>query len=267
MFSHLQAMESQSTLWAAVLLGLGGSLHCLAMCGPLALTIPKGPKTVQDRGHSGNNLLVKLVYHVWRIISYLGIGLVVITAGKSLSTLGSIWLHQGAYAQYLAIGMVLMAVAVWLVPKLRFWQESVAAQMLHPVSARLMQYYQMLKRDYFLVAISILGLLHGLVPCAMVYSAAFIFSVTMPLGQALLAVLVFGITTSITLTLAQLTGQWLTPLLSKKLSLLSPLGKQVKAVQLVLMLAAALLVIRSQGQLKLPTYADGAKPEAIHCAK
>ncbi|MDT8347999.1 MAG: sulfite exporter TauE/SafE family protein, partial [Flavobacteriaceae bacterium] len=66
-------------LYPAFLLGFLGSLHCLGMCGPIALLFPAG----------GNTKLVRtlniLFYHSGRIITYALIGFLAGLIGQSLS--------------------------------------------------------------------------------------------------------------------------------------------------------------------------------------
>ena len=52
----------------ALLLGLGGSLHCAAMCGPLVFSVQN------NWGIKGINLPI-LLYHGGRILGYLFLGL------------------------------------------------------------------------------------------------------------------------------------------------------------------------------------------------
>ena len=53
-------------IWSAFILGLAGSLHCLGMCGPIALIIPTGI--------GKNKWLSLFLYHLGKIITYLIIG-------------------------------------------------------------------------------------------------------------------------------------------------------------------------------------------------
>ena len=56
-------------LWTAFLLGFAGSLHCAGMCGPLLLALAKArPRTVHES--TG-----RVCYHLGRVASYCGIGL------------------------------------------------------------------------------------------------------------------------------------------------------------------------------------------------
>ena len=55
-------------IWAALLLGLGGSLHCAAMCGPLVFSVQTNWNIKGLSPHL-------LIYHLGRIAGYLLLGL------------------------------------------------------------------------------------------------------------------------------------------------------------------------------------------------
>ena len=64
---------------AAFGIGFLGSLHCLGMCGPIALVVPSiGSGT-------GGRLSGGLVYNLGRIITYSMLGLLAGLAGKGLA--------------------------------------------------------------------------------------------------------------------------------------------------------------------------------------
>ena len=51
-------------LWSALLLGLGGSLHCAGMCGPIVLALPL------SRKEKNAVILQSSLYHTGRILTY-----------------------------------------------------------------------------------------------------------------------------------------------------------------------------------------------------
>lgn len=55
--------------FAAFIIGLIGSLHCIGMCGPIALTLPLGNKSIFSRITNG------LTYNLGRIITYTLLGI------------------------------------------------------------------------------------------------------------------------------------------------------------------------------------------------
>lgn len=62
-------------LYSALLVGLLGSIHCLAMCGPIALALP-----VRKGGH-WQTLTSRLLYNAGRILTYSLIGWVMGSLG------------------------------------------------------------------------------------------------------------------------------------------------------------------------------------------
>src|SRR5687768_1776813 len=59
-------------LWTAFILGFAGSLHCMGMCSPLAMSVTS---------LSVNVILSRFVYNMGRIITYGILGGVVASAG------------------------------------------------------------------------------------------------------------------------------------------------------------------------------------------
>ena len=51
-------------LWTAFIVGLAGSLHCIGMCGPIAIALPL-------KDESKYRLLIgRILYNIGRIITY-----------------------------------------------------------------------------------------------------------------------------------------------------------------------------------------------------
>ncbi|MEY4918288.1 MAG: hypothetical protein RL616_2201, partial [Verrucomicrobiota bacterium] len=67
----------------AITLGLLGSLHCAAMCGPLMLALPVPP------GGAGRFVAGRLIYQLGRITTYALLGVVAGLVGKSIFLIGA----------------------------------------------------------------------------------------------------------------------------------------------------------------------------------
>ncbi|MFT5129478.1 MAG: sulfite exporter TauE/SafE [Rhodothermales bacterium] len=142
---------------AAVLLGLAGSVHCLAMCGPLCLAI------FAKAGADGLRLRF-LIYHGARAGTYGIFGLI---AGGSGAVL---FKHLPVQAISIACGIIMIATALLyrrglgLAPSLRkqIWQKSMQAP-------GAVQY-------------AILGVLNAFLPCGLLVAALAIAAST---GSAL----------------------------------------------------------------------------------
>src|SRR4051812_35081718 len=90
-------------LLAAFLMGLIGSVHCVAMCGPLALAVPMAGSTRRSAVGS------RLVYNAGRLVVYGVLGLFFGLIGKSVVLVGlqqSLSLGAGlAMALFLGLGL------------------------------------------------------------------------------------------------------------------------------------------------------------------
>jgi uncharacterized protein len=135
-------------LGAAFVLGLSASGHCVLMCGPLVAA-------VQPREWSRAVLM-----HVTRITVYAGIGAVTGAAGALVTGLGaSRWL-----AWIVAATLIAQAVVSWRGVTGRGPIGRVAGHAVSALGRRL--------RTSSYWAPVVWGLINGLLPCGMVYSAA-----------------------------------------------------------------------------------------------
>jgi len=135
-------------LGAAFVLGLSASGHCVLMCGPLVAA-------VQPRAWSRAVLM-----HATRITVYAGIGAVTGAAGAAVSGLGaSRWL-----AWIVAAALVAQAFVSWRGVTGRGPVGLAAGRVVSALSRRLRT-----QSDWAPV---MWGLINGLLPCGMVYSAA-----------------------------------------------------------------------------------------------
>ena len=65
-------------LWAAFLMGLVGSLHCIGMCGPLTLLLPPGAY------NSFRYVAGRVLYNSGRVFTYTILGALVGLLGEQL---------------------------------------------------------------------------------------------------------------------------------------------------------------------------------------
>ncbi|SDD77198.1 hypothetical protein SAMN05216464_102526 [Mucilaginibacter pineti] len=137
----------------AFFIGLFGSVHCIGMCGPLALAIPsfqtKWWFIVSD----------KLLYNVGRVITYSFLGLLVGFLGKQLWLAG---LQQGVS---LLSGMFIIMAGLSRLFKIRFSKKAGISKLMLPFM-QLLNYALQHKAGHLLV-----GVLNGFLPCGFVYLA------------------------------------------------------------------------------------------------
>ena len=88
---------------AALGLGLGTSLHCLGMCGPIAFSLGLGAE------NKLNFTLKNLTYQFGRVTTYATLGAIVGLVGQGLSFAG--------FQKYLSIIVGVLMIAMVLLPK------------------------------------------------------------------------------------------------------------------------------------------------------
>ncbi|TCD01113.1 sulfite exporter TauE/SafE family protein [Pedobacter psychroterrae] len=136
----------------AFLIGLLGSVHCVAMCGPLAFAVP-----LHQPGWAAL-LWNKLIYQLGRIISYCLLGALVGLVG------GQIW--QAGFQQGVSI---LTGVLIIMAGCSRIFKQS----MLKQTSFVSLKFFNA-AFDYALKHKAnhlIIGMINGLLPCGFVYLA------------------------------------------------------------------------------------------------
>lgn len=134
-----------SMIQLAFLTGLVASLHCVGMCGPIALALPVGGLP------EGKAWIARLIYNGFRTLSYGILGLGVGLFGERLSLFG--WQQQVS----VAAGLLM----IFLVTGKRFIR--------FPMTATL-SFRKLLQTKKFW-AFAGAGLLNGLLPCGLVYVA------------------------------------------------------------------------------------------------
>lgn len=163
----------------ALLIGLGGSLHCIGMCGPLMFS------NLMNNQHGNLSISDWLLYQSGRISVYAIWGILFGFIGTSASWFG--W--QQNISLSLGIGILLILLATKLFPQLerkfsvilltQFWKSKLSA---------LLQNNS--KQSDF-----VRGMLNGILPCGLVYVAlAGATAVQNPIKGGLF-MLIFGIGT------------------------------------------------------------------------
>ncbi len=137
----------------AFFIGLFGSIHCVGMCGPLALAVP-----------SFNNkwyLLVadKLLYNFGRVVTYTFLGLLIGFIGRQL------WLYGLQQGISILSGILIILIAFSRIFKINLSNQSQFGNILMPVN-KLLGYAMQHKAGHFII-----GLLNGFLPCGFVYLA------------------------------------------------------------------------------------------------
>jgi uncharacterized protein len=149
-------MSDLSNVWAPLMLGFAGSLHCVGMCGPLILALPLAATArIQV-------LRQMMVYHVGRITTYMALGVVFGILGKGMVIAG----FQQVISIAAGILMISMAFVTW-----RFERLLLALPGFGVFTKKVQKSIGERMRANPGRATFSMGLLHGLLPCGMVYAA------------------------------------------------------------------------------------------------
>jgi sulfite exporter TauE/SafE len=167
-------------LYSAFIFGLISSLHCIGMCGPIALMIPV------DRTNPAKKTTQIITYHLGRLTAYALIGLVFGLVGKGFFLAGI----QQRLSVFIGVAMIITI----LTPERVLANYNFSKPVYRLISKIKSSLGKQFKNKSYQSLFSI-GLLNGFLPCGMVYVALFgaIAMQNVPFG--ILYMLLFGIGT------------------------------------------------------------------------
>lgn len=210
---------SMEWMSAAFLVGILGSLHCIGMCGPIALTLPGAG------GSRGRVLAGRLVYNAGRVTTYMVLGAVAGFIGQAMALAG--W--QQAVSIVAGAG-ILVAV---LVP--RRWVRAILPEAVTGgFVTRLGEAWRRLFAHGSLPAMLSIGLLNGFLPCGFLYMALGASAVSGSPWQAAAYMGAFGLGTVPSILATSLFGPFLAPNLRQRLVRILPVGAAVLGLLLLL---------------------------------
>lgn len=161
-------------------IGLLGSLHCLGMCGPLVLALPLS--------HSSNlqRLAGGLLYNIGRAVTYGLLGIVFGIIGKGL--------HLTGFQRWVSIGFGIILILTAIIPGL-INLNPLISRLTSKFNASLKNRMGALLRQQRVYPLFLFGLLNGLLPCGLVYTAIMGAIVTGSIVEGSLYMFLFGLGT------------------------------------------------------------------------
>ncbi len=194
-------------IYTAFLVGLFGSLHCIGMCGPIALMLPL------DRHDPINRLVQVFLYHAGRLLSY---GLIGLFFG---------WIGQGivlsGFQQQLSIVLGVLIVLIVVLPDKWLHTFSLTKPlylMYRKVQIALGR--QLKRRGAF--SLLFIGITNGFLPCGLVYLALFGAVGMGKWAEGVLYMVLFGLGTIPMMTAASYLGNFLSAQARKNFQRLVP---------------------------------------------
>ncbi|MBU0679146.1 MAG: sulfite exporter TauE/SafE family protein [Verrucomicrobia bacterium] len=202
------------------MLGLVGGLHCLGMCGPLAIALPV-------TGSSRTSYFVgRLVYNFGRVVTYSLLGIVFGLIGKTFVFAGfQRWLS-------IALGIAIL-LAVIVGP--RFSARLSASRPIFAAVAKLKAALGGLLKKRSVGSMLMIGFLNGFLPCGLVYVALAGAAVTGSGIGGFVYMACFGVGTIPLMLVASLSGKAIQGAFRFNLQ---------KAIPIALVMLAILFILR-----------------------
>jgi sulfite exporter TauE/SafE len=168
----------QVFILTAFLAGLAGSIHCVGMCGPLALSLPF------SRFSKYQKWLAIVLYNLGRVGAYSTIGLIVGLLGRGINWFG--------LTQIISIVLGAIILVSVVLPRLLKTKSIHMPAWINRYQINALQY--LIKKQtvgwMFLV-----GIMNGFLPCGLVYMAVAAALVAGSVGNAVLFMIFFGVGT------------------------------------------------------------------------
>lgn len=164
----------------ALIFGLVSSLHCIGMCGPIAMILPV------SKNNQSKKAMQIFTYHIGRISAYSILGLVFGLFGKGLYIAG--------LQQQMSIVVGILMILFVLIPQNKLGSLNFLKP-IYKLTSKLKKALgsQFKKQD--VKSLYMIGFFNGFLPCGMVYVALFGALATQNIALGMLYMVLFGIGT------------------------------------------------------------------------
>ncbi|WP_278035311.1 sulfite exporter TauE/SafE family protein [Flavobacterium nitratireducens] len=167
-------------LYTALLFGLISSLHCIGMCGPIAMMLPV------DRSNPSKKIMQIMSYHLGRISAYATVGFVFGLLGKGF--------YMAGMQQKMSIIIGFLMILVILIPEKTFANYNFSKPVFRLIAKVKEALGKQFKKKTYQSLFTI-GLLNGFLPCGMVYVALFGAIAMQSSSLGVLYMILFGLGT------------------------------------------------------------------------
>lgn len=206
-------------IWIGLMIGLLGSLHCIGMCGPIAVALPY-QQTSKTR-----LILGRLLYNIGRVITYGILGIIAGLVGQVINFAG---LQQ---TLSVAVGAVILLTVLLPSKVTRYFVSADITQLFwKKIQTSWNKFFG--RRD--MSSLFTIGVLNGFLPCGLVYIA---LAGSVAMGGILSSVLymmLFGVGTIPAMIVTSLFGPVVGMRARKYINRLLPVGVAVLAILLIL---------------------------------
>ena len=202
-------------LLTGFLIGLLGSFHCIGMCGPIVLALPKPKKLMFSR----------LLYNSGRVITYSMLGLLFGLLGSRLQMIG--------LQQIISVTLGVVIILFVLIPA--SYRLNISKRMgLYKILVPLKSSMGKLFKNHSHLSMIGIGILNGLLPCGFVYIGV---TGAIAIGnptESMLFMLMFGAGTIPIMLITSMLGTIISINVRQKLTRLLPAFSLILAVIFIL---------------------------------
>lgn len=210
-------------LYTAIIFGLISSLHCIGMCGPIAMMLPV------DHKNPSKKALQILIYHLGRLTSYGILGLAFGLLGRGF--------YMAGIQQQLSIAVGVGMIVIAIVPEKVLAQYNFSKpvyRLITKIKSSLGTQFKRKTPDAFFS----IGLFNGLLPCGLVYAALFGAIAMQNVGLSISYMVLYGLGTIPMMSAVVYVSSLLSMPFRSKLQ---------KAVPIVTVVIGVLFVLRGMG--------------------
>lgn len=210
-------------LYTALLFGLISSLHCVGMCGPIAMMLPV------SRNNPAKKVIQIMLYHAGRLTSYATLGFLFGLLGKGL--------YLAGIQQRISIAVGVLMIIIAIIPERIFAKYNFSRPIYKAISKVKSGLGQQFKRKTP-DALFTIGLFNGLLPCGLVYAALFGAIAMQNVSLSIVYMLLYGLGTMPLMSAVVYVANFLSLPFRSKLQ---------KVVPLVTVVIGILFVLRGMG--------------------
>lgn len=206
-------------VWEGFIIGLLGSLHCIGMCGPIALALPMG--TFKSfRFYAG-----RIIYNLGRVVTYAMFGAIFGIIGRNLALAGmQRWVSIVTGVAIILIVLLPQAVRTKMIYKLPF----------SAFTNKLKESFGALFKKGTLGAMFFIGVVNGFLPCGFVYMGLAGALGTGDFAGGILYMAMFGLGTFPVMFAVSLAGNFINLKLRQRLTKIIPVLAVLLAVIFIL---------------------------------
>jgi sulfite exporter TauE/SafE len=207
-------------LLTAFSIGLFGSLHCVGMCGPLALALPIGT------GATTTFIAGRALYNLGRVLTYAFMGVLAGLIGQKIVFYG--------FQQTVSIAAGALMIGAYAFPAL-IGRHLARLSFLDAIASHVQAAFSRLIAQRSVLTMFLIGLVNGLLPCGLVYVALAGSAMTGDPVQGGMFAALFGLGTFPMMFVVSVLGRKIAPSVRQRIA---------KAVPVFMVLLGILFILR-----------------------